>query len=67
MKLKGFITFPSPREVIGVSNTPEQMLAHAEALFPSTLEVNGGSNVLIQTLTKINSWVSVPSRGDWGF
>lgn len=44
MKLKGFITFPYPLEVIGVSNTPEQMLAHAEALFPSPLELTGGSN-----------------------
>ena len=59
--------FPSPHEVAEVSNVCE-IWAYAESMaFPSPLEVTEVSYVLNWTERRKILWVSVPSRGDWGF
>ena len=61
------LSFPSPLEVIGVSNRVGLLLEVKPDLFPSPLEVIGVSNKKSVSFMKHICQVSVPSRGDWGF
>ena len=61
------VPFPSPLEVIGVSNPRYSQNPNDTKGFPSPLEVIGVSNKKSVSFMKHICQVSVPSRGDWGF
>ena len=65
--INSFEMFPSPLEVIGVSNATEDNSGVDFSKFPSPLEETGVSNKIAELDTEQVGNVSVPSRGDWGF
>ena len=59
--------FPSPLEDFGGSNKGENQFGSLQSMFPSPLEDFGGSNLIHGYCRFKNGYISVPSRGLWGF